>query len=56
MKTILLIREIYSDGFRNLGHWIVKNYMKVYAWFSFALFFVVLYAFIFRVATGYAFD
>ena len=56
MKTILLIKEIYAEGFRNLGHFLVKNSIKAYTWFSFALFLIVLYAFIFRIATGYAFD
>lgn len=56
MKTTLLIREIYLEGFRNLGHLIIRNYFKVFAWFSFVLFFIVLYAFIYRVATGFAFD
>ena len=56
MKTILLIKEIYAEGFRNLGSYIVKNYFKAFAWFSFALFLIVLYAFIFRIATGFAFD
>ncbi len=56
MKTILLIKEIYVEGFRNLGHIIIRNYFKAFAWFSFALFLVTLYAFIFRVTTGYAFD
>ncbi len=56
MKTTLLIREIYLEGFRNLGSLVVRNYFKVFAWFSFVLFFVVLYAFIYRVSTGFAFD
>lgn len=56
MKTILLVREIYLDAFRNLGHFIVRNYFKAFAWFSFAMFFVVLYAFIFRLYTGFAWD
>ena len=56
MKTTLLIKEIYLEGFRNLGHMIIKSYFKAFAWFSFVLFFVVLYAFIYRVATGFAFD
>ena len=56
MKTTLLIREIYLEGFRNLGHIIIKNYFKAFAWFSFVLFFIVLYAFIYRVSTGFAFD
>ena len=56
MKTMVLIREIYIEGFRNLGHFLMKHSMKVYAWFSFGLFIIALYAFIFRVVTGYAFD
>ncbi|MEN8788817.1 MAG: DUF6747 family protein [Flavobacteriaceae bacterium] len=56
MKTILLIKEIYLEGFRNLGHYIIRNYFKAFAWFSFGLFLITLYAFIFRIATGYAFD
>ena len=56
MKTTLLIREIYLEGFRNLGSLVVRNYFKAFAWFSFVLFFIVLYAFIYRVVTGFAFD
>ena len=56
MKTILLFKEIYLEGFRNLGHFMVRNYFKAFAWFSFLMFIVVLYAFIFRVYTGFAFD
>ena len=56
MKTMVLIKEIYLEGFRNLGHFLLKHYLKAFAWFSFALFFIVLYAFIFRILTGYAFD
>lgn len=56
MKTTLLIKEIYLEGFKNLGNYIVRNYFKAFAWFSFFLFIVALYAFIYRVATGFAFD
>ncbi|QLG45787.1 DUF6747 family protein [Costertonia aggregata] len=56
MKTILLIKQIYLEGFRNLGHLIVTKYFKAFAWFSFIMFAVVLYAFIFRISTGFAFD
>jgi len=56
MKTVLLLKEIYANGFRDLGNFLVKNYFKVFAWFSFVLFIVVLYAFFFRVFTGFAFD
>ncbi len=56
MKTILLVKEIYIEGFKNLGSFIVRNYFRAFAWFSFAMFLVVLYAFIFRVYTGFPFD
>ncbi|MGB5205713.1 DUF6747 family protein [Eudoraea sp.] len=56
MKTALLIKEIYLEGFRNLGNIIVKKYFEAFAWFSFIMYAMVLYAFIFRVFTGFAFD
>lgn len=56
MNTLLLFKEIYLEGFRNLGSYLVKNYFKAFAWFAFVLFFVVLYAFVFRVLTGFPFD
>jgi len=56
MKTALLIKEIYLEGFRNLGNIIVQKYFKAFAWFSFIMYVMVIYAFIFRVFTGFAFD
>ncbi|WP_317126883.1 DUF6747 family protein [Arenibacter aquaticus] len=56
MKTLLLVKEIYAEGFRNLGSIIVRNYFKFFLWFSVAMFAVVLYAFIFRLATGFVWD
>lgn len=56
MKTLLLVKEIYLEGFRNLGNLIIRNYFKAFAWFSFAMFAVVLYAFVFRIFTGFPFD
>lgn len=56
MKTTLLLKEIYLEAFRNIGNLIVRHYFKAFAWFSFAMFFVVLYAFVFRVWTGFPFD
>ncbi|WP_198944427.1 DUF6747 family protein [Robiginitalea sediminis] len=56
MKTLLLVKEIYLDAFKNLGNLIVRNYFRAFAWFSFAMFLVVLYAFVFRISTGFPFD
>lgn len=55
MKTVLLIGKVYADGFKNIGNVIVQNYFKAFAWFSFTMFAVVLYAFMYRLATGFAF-
>ncbi|MET6991275.1 DUF6747 family protein [Sediminicola arcticus] len=56
MKTLLLVKNIYLDGFRNIGNVFVRNYFKVFAIFSFIMFAIVMYAFVFRVITGFAFD
>ncbi len=56
MKTVLLLKNIYQEAFANLGHFITRNFFKAFAWFSFVLFVVVLYAFVFRLATGFPFD
>lgn len=56
MKTTLLIKEIYLEGFKNLGSFIVRNYLKIFSWFCFALISIALYALVFRMFTGFAFD
>ncbi|MGB5817998.1 MAG: DUF6747 family protein [Saonia sp.] len=56
MRKLLLVKEIYLEAFKNLGHMMLTKYFKAFSWFCFALLFVVMYAFIFRVSTGYAFD
>lgn len=56
MKTLLLCKEIYLEGFKDFTQLMVKNYFKAFSWFIFAMIAVVIYAFIFRVITGFAFD
>ena len=56
MRTVLLIKNIYREAFESLGHFITKNFFKAFAWFSFVMFAVVLYAFVFRIVTGFPFD
>jgi len=55
MTTLYTIKDIYAEAFRNLESFVTRNYMRFFAWFSFGMFGVVVYAFIFRVATGFAF-
>jgi hypothetical protein len=56
MNTLHLIKGIYTEGFNNITNLLVKNYLKAFAWFGFAMYGVVLYAFAFRVSTGFAFE
>jgi len=56
MKTAVMIKEIYAEAFKNLGPYLVKHTLKAFAWVSFILFFAALYALIFRMSTGFAFD
>ena len=56
MKTILLIKEVYLEGFQDLGNYIAKHYFKAFAWFTLTMFAIVVYAFIFKLSTGFAFD
>ncbi|MBD0850601.1 DUF6747 family protein [Maribacter arenosus] len=56
MKNVLLIKEIYIEAFRNLGHAFVKSYFRAFSWFCIASYIIMLYAFAFRVSTGFAFD
>ena len=56
MSKLLLVKEIYLEGFKNLGHLLITNYFKALSWFCIGLFAVVVYAFVFRLITGFAFD
>jgi hypothetical protein len=55
MKTVLLIKEIYFDGFKNLGSYLVERLLKVLTWFTLGIFIIVLYGFLYRILTGFAF-
>ena len=56
MNKLLLIKEIYQQAFKNLGHLLLRRYFEIFAWFCFAMFLVVIYAFIFRLWEGFPFD
>ncbi len=56
METILLIKEIYLEGFKNIQNYVVKHYFKAFAWFTLAMFAIVIYAFLFRLFTGFVFS
>ncbi len=56
MNTLLQLKEIYLNAFRQFSNYIVRNSLKVLAWFAFAMLVIVLYAFVFRLYTGFPFD
>jgi hypothetical protein len=56
MKNALLIKDIYLEAFRDLGHYLVKSYFKAFSWFCFASFAIMHYAFVFRISKGFAID
>jgi hypothetical protein len=56
MGKLLLLKDIYFEAFRNWSNLIIKRYFKAFSWFCFALLAIVIYAFVFRVSTGFSFS
>lgn len=56
MKKVQLRVKVYVDAFKNIGTVIVRNYFKSFTWSSFIMFAMILYAYVFGVGTGFAFD
>ncbi len=56
MTKALLIKKVYLEAFKNLGHQIIKNGFKVYFWALVALLVITLYAFGYRLSTGFIWD
>ncbi len=56
MNKLLLIKEVYIEAFRNWTNLFLKKYFKAFSWFCFALIVIAIYAFIFRVSTGFSFS
>ncbi len=55
MQKLLLIKEIYVEAFKDWTYRLLHKYFKVFSWFCFFLLAVVIYAFVFRVSTGFTF-
>ncbi len=56
MRQVLLLKKAYLEAFKNLGHYLVQHSFKVYFWLCAALFFITLYAFGYRLFTGFVWD
>ncbi len=55
MKKLLLLQEIYLEAFQDWTQKLLNKYFKLFSIFCFFLLAVVLYAFVFRLSTGFAF-
>lgn len=56
MKTLFLFKEIYLEAFRKVDNLIIRNYLKVFSVFSFCMFLLAVYAIVFSISSGFAFD
>ncbi|NHF59065.1 hypothetical protein FK220_006925 [Flavobacteriaceae bacterium TP-CH-4] len=55
MKQLLLVKEIYVEAFRDWTYMILQRYFKAFSWFCLFLWAITVYAFIFRLSTGFSF-
>ncbi len=55
MSKLLLVREIYVEAFRDWTYKLLNKYFRFFSWFCFFLLAVVIYAFAFRLSTGFTF-
>ncbi|WP_340075539.1 DUF6747 family protein [Leptobacterium sp. I13] len=55
MRIFLLFKEIYEGAFRGIGGNPTVPIMKSIAWLCFLCILTVLYAFVYRMVTGFTF-
>lgn len=55
MTTLLLLKDLYRNSFVELENKFAASFFKMMSWMSFFGFMIVLYAFVYRVATGFQF-
>lgn len=55
MRKLVLLQEIYLEAFRDWTQKLLNKYFKAFSVFCGFLLIVVLYAFFFRLSTGFAF-
>ncbi|WP_339626173.1 DUF6747 family protein [uncultured Maribacter sp.] len=56
MEKITLVKEIYTEAFRNWRSYILENYFKLFSWLCFVLIGLAIYAIVFRISTGFTFS
>ncbi|WP_317207879.1 MULTISPECIES: DUF6747 family protein [Joostella] len=53
MTTLLLLKELYRSSFSDLENAFAAKILKVFAWLCFAFILVAIYAFFYRLFTGF---
>ena len=53
MKNLLLVKELYSDGFRDIKNLFISLFLKIYALFSFSMIALAIIVFITKIANGF---
>ncbi|MFZ9030657.1 MAG: DUF6747 family protein [Robiginitalea sp.] len=56
MGKLLHVKEIHLEALRNWTSLMLKRHFKVFSWFCFGLWLITMYAFVFRVSSGFALD
>lgn len=56
MKNVLLFKEIYLAAFRNLSNRFTKHSFKALALLFASSYLIAIYALVFRISTGFAFE
>lgn len=56
MKTVLLLKSIYLESIKNISNYLIRNYFRVFTWFTIVLLLIVAYAFLYRIFTGFPFQ
>jgi len=55
MKKFILVKEIYIEAFRDWTKEFLIKYFKTFTWLCLFLWAITVYAFVFRLSTGYEF-
>ncbi len=53
MTTLVLVKDLYNDFFEGWNNKFLVSVFKGFSWFCFAMIGVILYAFVYRLATGF---
>ena len=56
MKTLDHLIHLYEEAFKAIHSFVLRYAYRMLFWFCFVCYLIVLYAFVYRIATGFPFD